>query len=102
MTPSVITDSHSLHDYRGQIAHAIDELKVQLRKTERAIDKVAETWKDDNFREFQQNFNQDKEQILPLCNVLDNYQYNLLYELVCSYGRTRSISTRCQFAMRTE
>lgn len=81
MTSTVINNSASIHEYRGQIAHAIDELKLNLKKTEQAIETVGETWKDDNFREFQDNFNQDKEQIIPLCNVLDNYQSNLLYQL---------------------
>ena len=81
MGPTVINNSNSIHDYRGQIAHTIDELKLQITKTERAIETVGESWKDDNFREFQENFNEDKEQILPLCDVLDNYQSNLLYQL---------------------
>lgn len=81
MGPTVINNSQSIHDYRGQIAHAIDELKLQFNKTERAIDTVSESWKDDNFREFQNNFNEDKEQILPLCDVLYNYENNLLYQL---------------------
>lgn len=81
MGATVINNSSSIYDYRGQIAHTIDELKVQIRKTEQAIETVGETWKDDNFREFQDHFNEDKEQILPLCDVLDNYQGNLLYQL---------------------
>lgn len=81
MGATVINNSHSIHDYRGQIAHVVDELKVQFRKTERAIETVGESWKDENFREFQDNFNEDKEQILPLCDILDNYQCNLLYQL---------------------
>lgn len=81
MTSTVRNNSASIHDYRGQIAYAIDELKLNLKKTERAIETVGETWKDDNFKEFEDNFNQDKEQIVPLCDVLDNYQSNLLYQL---------------------
>lgn len=81
MTSTVINNSASIHEYRGQIAHAIDELKLNLKKTEQAIETVGESWKDDNFREFEDNFNQDKEQIIPLCDVLDNYQSNLLYQL---------------------
>ena len=81
MVPTVINNSASIQNYRNQIANAIEELKTQFRKTDQAIETVSESWKDDNFREFQENFNEDKEQILPLCNVLDNYQGNLLYQL---------------------
>lgn len=81
MIPTVINNSTSIHEYRGKIAHAIDELQLNLKRTEQAIETVGETWKDDNFKEFQDNFNQDKEQIKPLCDGLDNYQSNLLYQL---------------------
>lgn len=82
MGASIITDSKSLNKYRGQIRQAIKDLKEQMRKTEQAIDTVHESgWKDDNFRQFQNNFTQDKEKILPLCNVLDNYESNILYHL---------------------
>lgn len=82
MGASVINNSTSIHSYRGQIAQAIENLQTQFNKTESALESVHEAgWKDDNFREFQNNFNEDKEKILPLCNVLDNYQGNLLYQL---------------------
>ncbi len=81
MALTVSNSSAAIHDYRGKIAHAIDELKVQLTKTERAIETVSEDWKDDNFKQFQNNFNEDKEKIKPLCDVLYNYENNLLYQL---------------------
>lgn len=81
MALTVSNSSEAIHDYRGKIAHAIDELKVQLTKTERAIETVSEDWKDDNFKQFQSNFNEDKEKIKPLCDVLYNYENNLLYQL---------------------
>ena len=81
MLASIIIDSDSLHEYRYQISHVIDELKVQIGKTESAIEKVGETWKDDNFKEFQNNFNEDKEEILPLCKILENYESNILLQL---------------------
>ena len=81
MASTVINNSSSIHDYRGQIAHAIDELQLQLKKTEQAIATVSESWKDDNFREFQNNFEEDKGKISPLCNVLTVYQEDKLYQL---------------------
>ena len=81
MGATVINDPDSIHDYRGKIAHAIDELQLQLTKTERAIETVNESWKDPNFQQFQSNFNEDKDKIKPLCDVLYNYENNLLYQL---------------------
>lgn len=81
MASNVINDSTSVHEYRGKIQHVTDELKLQIGKTERAIEAANEEWKDGNFTEFQQNFAEDKEKIKPLCDVLYNYENTLLYQL---------------------
>lgn len=81
MALTVSNSSAAIYDYRAKIAHATDELKVQLKKTERAIETVSENWQDGNFKEFQENFNEDKEKIIPLCDVLYDYENNLLYQL---------------------
>lgn len=76
-----ITDLESLHAYRGKINDAIEKLKRQLTKTEAAVETVSASWKDNNFMQFQQNFNADKEQIKPLCKVLRVYESDILYQL---------------------
>ena len=81
MASTVISDPDSIHAYRGKINDAIEKLKVQLQKTESAVEMVSESWKDNNFKEFQNNFNVDKEQIKPLCNVLSKYEGEILYQL---------------------
>ena len=80
MSSNINVSSKAIQDYRGEIANTVDELKVQLTKTERAIDEAGETWKDDNFREFQQYFSEDKEKIKPLCDVLIRYEEDILYQ----------------------
>jgi uncharacterized protein YukE len=81
MAITVDNDPDAIQRYRGQIQNAIEQLKEQLSNTEQAIRTVSESWKDNNFIEFQANFNVDKEQIKPLCSILDNYQDNILYQL---------------------
>ena len=81
MIEQVDNSSAAIHNYRGKIAHATDELKVQLQKTEKAIEQVSEGWQDGNFKQFQNNFNEDKEKIKPLCDELYNYENNLLFQL---------------------
>lgn len=81
MASTVINDPESIHAYRGKIVEAINNLKNQLKKTEAAVQTVSESWKDNNFMQFQNNFNEDKAKILPLCEVLNNYESNLLYQL---------------------
>lgn len=77
---NIIVEGDAIQNYRGKIAHAVDELQLQLTKTERAVEKAGETWKDDNFREFQQYFNEDKEKLKPLCDVLTRYEEDTLYQ----------------------
>ena len=81
MAATVINNPDSIHDYRDKIGETIEELKQQLVKTESAIETVSESWRDENFQQFQNNFNEDKEKIRPLCEVLLNYKDNLLYQL---------------------
>lgn len=81
MAATVINDPDSINAYRGKIANAIERLREQLTKTENAVETVSESWKDPNFQEFQNNFNEDKERIKPLCEILSNYEGNLLYQL---------------------
>lgn len=81
MAITVDNDPEAINAYRTKIQDAIEQLKVQLQKTEQAVQTVSESWKDNNFMEFQTNFNVDKEQIKPLCSVLENYESNILYQL---------------------
>lgn len=81
MSASVINNSAALHEYRMQLSQAIQNLQDSLKKTEAAIEQVGETWKDDNFKEFQENFNQDKEMIIPLTASLEDYEQNILFHL---------------------
>ncbi|MBQ7280652.1 MAG: hypothetical protein IJR13_08030 [Bacteroidales bacterium] len=81
MASTVINDHESIHAYRGKISNAIEKLEKQLRKTEMAVETVSASWQDSNFQEFRTNFEADKEPIRQLCNILRNYEGNLLYQL---------------------
>lgn len=81
MPSTVINDPESINAYRGKIQDAIEKLRTQLTKTEIAIETVSESWKDNNFQQFRENFNVDKEQIKPLCDVLSRYESDILYQL---------------------
>lgn len=81
MPMTIINSSAAIHDYRGKITNAITQLKDQIKKTDIAIETVSENWKDGIFKQFQGNFYDDKEKIIPLCDSLTNYTDNLLYAL---------------------
>lgn len=81
MAITVDNDPEAIHAYRGKIQESIEQLRTQLTKTEAAVQTVSQSWKDNNFMQFQSNFNVDKEQIKPLISVLENYESNLLFQL---------------------
>ena len=64
----------SVRKFRGEVAKTVNELREQLRETDRAITTVAEDWKDDIFGKFRDEFSEDKKQIEPLCKKLEEYQ----------------------------
>ena len=77
----VINDPQVLQDYRNKIRQRIQDLGEQLRSTENAIQTVGETWQDQNFQQFRDNFNVDKEKIKPLQEILTEYDEVILNNL---------------------
>ena len=83
MAASVVNSSEGINNYRSKIASAIQDLEGQLTKTQRAIETVGQTWKDGNFKEFQQNFETEQQMINSLLKVLTTYYEDVLYQLEC-------------------
>ena len=81
MGSTIINNWASVQAYRGQIENSITQLEEQIKKTDAAVDAVYESWKDERFQIFKENFEMDKAEIIPLCNVLREYQNNVLYTL---------------------
>lgn len=78
---AVINNLEQLIDFRQKIQIAIENLEMQLKKTESSLEKVNETWDDIKFKEFYDAFGEDKEKIMPLTKVFDRYQGEILYNL---------------------
>ena len=81
MPTTVSNDPDSINRYRGQISSKAEELRGLIGKTEQAIQTEGESWKDTQFQQFQQNFSQDMAEIKPLCDVLNDYSDNILFQL---------------------
>lgn len=77
----MVTGADALQRFRDDILERVDDLRDQLRKTEAAMDAVAEEWKDDQFRKYNEEFSKDKEEIEPLCKTLEEYENDVLYPL---------------------
>lgn len=77
----IILDPEELHNFRRKINQSIEDLQTQLRRTESAISQASESWKDNQFTQFQENFAQDKNRIKELQEVLRHYSDDVLYNL---------------------
>lgn len=81
----VNVDLDDLIEFRKRLIERAEQLSDQEAKTKRAIDDVAQTWKDEVFRKFASDFLQDVEQIKDLVEdlywlddpILKNYQEKL-------------------------
>jgi len=95
MAITVDNDPVAIDRYRQQIRSAKEQLMAQLQKTEAAIETVSASWKDNNFIQFHSNFNVDKEQIKPLCKVLDDYDQIILNNLQQKLNLYLESPTKC-------
>ncbi|MCM1177774.1 MAG: hypothetical protein NC308_05975 [Clostridium sp.] len=85
----VINDYETLHKFRNELLDTVDDLRDQLRKTEKAMDDVAAVWKDMQFLKYEKEFSKDKEKIEPLCKDIEEFESDVLYpleKLLVEYG----------------
>lgn len=81
MSPSVITDYEALCKFRGQLLDLVENLQTQLKKTEQAMDEVAEVWDDLQFKKYHDEFTKDMEIFPPLCQRINAFESDVLYPL---------------------
>ena len=77
----VINDYETLHKFRNELLNTVDNLREQLKKTEKAMEDVAAVWKDMQFLKYEKEFNKDKEMIEPLCKDIEEFESDVLYPL---------------------
>lgn len=86
---TMITNPEAIKKLRNDLLDTVDGLKEQLRKTESAMDEVAQEWKDMQFRKYNEEFSKDKEKIPPLCSDIEAFEDEVLrklYEITIGYG----------------
>jgi len=81
MASTVINDPEAIHAYRQQIAAKVQELQDLLKRTDQSLETVSQSWKDNNFKQFQEKFSADKQEIAKLFQVLNAYDTEVLYNL---------------------
>lgn len=78
---TMINDPEAVSELRNKLLVTVDGLQDQLRKTERAMDVVAEEWKDIQFQKYYDGFIEDKEKINPLCKDIEAFEDEVLRPL---------------------
>jgi CRISPR/Cas system type I-B associated protein Csh2 (Cas7 group RAMP superfamily) len=77
----IINDVNSLRKFRNKLLDTVDDLKTQLKTTETAIEDVAHSWGDSQFKKFHEGFDEDKELINPLCKKIEEFEGEVLLPL---------------------
>lgn len=77
----IINDWKAMRTLHGQLRDAVDDLQEQLKKTEHALEEVANSWKDEQFRKYNEEFSKDKDEIPPLCDKINEFEEGPLQKL---------------------
>ena len=77
----IINDWEAMRTFRGQLRDAVDDLQEQLKKTEHALEEVANSWKDEQYRKYKEEFSKDKDEIPPLCEKINDFEEGPLQRL---------------------
>lgn len=77
----IITDLDAIKDLRRKLKEVSEDLQNQYEQTENAIETVAETWQDQGFLKFKNQFSEDQKKIMPLCEKIEEYDSEVLEKL---------------------
>ncbi len=77
----IINDVDSLRKFRNQLLDVVEDLQKQLKVTEGAVEDVAKSWGDSQFKKFKEGFDEDKELINPLSKKIESFEGDILYPL---------------------
>lgn len=78
---TMIGNPDSIRKLRNDLLDTVEGLQEQLKKTEAAMDEVANEWKDIQFKKYNEEFTKDKEMIPPLCNDIEEFEDEVLRKL---------------------
>ncbi len=78
---SMITDPVAIQKFRDQLLDLVDALQSQAKRTDAAIEEVANTWKDEEFKRYRREFDKDRELFEPLCKNIEAFESEPLYQL---------------------
>lgn len=77
----LINDSNAVQELRNELLRAVENLEEQLKVTEAAINNVAETWQDTQFKKYAESFDEDKKKLQPLMDDVAWYESDPLCKI---------------------
>lgn len=80
-TVGIVLDLRTIQRLRSDFRKLEEDLERQLRATDEKIETVSRTWRDDNFRNFKNKFDQDKERLRPLSKKVSDFEKLFLTEI---------------------
>lgn len=67
-------DPDELYNFRCQLSELSEKLMEQLRRTDAAMETVAKEWQDEQFHKYRDEFTEDRDQIQPLSDQINQFQ----------------------------
>jgi peptidoglycan hydrolase CwlO-like protein len=77
----LINDWQELQRFQNELVTACENLNEQVKKTDAALTEVNKTWKDDQFKKYQESFNEDKKRIGVLRQAIEELNEEPLAQL---------------------
>lgn len=66
---------------RQSFRELASDLNRTLSETEETIEEISKTWRDDNFKQFKNKFEVDKEKLIPLSKKIAEFESGYLSEI---------------------
>ncbi len=70
-----------VYSFRMKLQQLADDLNDQLRRTDAAMDAVAQEWKDAQFKKYHEQFIEDRDLIAPLRDEITEFQEGPLQQI---------------------
>ena len=78
---AMILDGEELQKFRNKMQATVEDLRKQLRETQRMMEEVAQGWKDEQFKKYNTEFSEDVERFEPLCQKIEVFDNEVLLKL---------------------
>jgi len=73
-----INNAESMRKFRNELETLSENLNNALKETESEIDHLSQTWRDPEFKIFNEKFDEDKKEIRPLIEKIKEFESDYL------------------------